>query len=155
MRDLSPLTLSDFDAAPIIIRSVSELDAPLPAVFKELADPSGWFPLMSSCTWQGRVGGVGSAREVVVRTFGTFREEMIAWDTDHCVAFTMTKSNSPLVKQMGEEFVIEKSGKGTHLTWRMVIYPSLAGRAVAPVLRVIVKRMARTAAKRLARAARS
>jgi hypothetical protein len=147
------MTLSDFDAAPFVVSSETVLDAPIEAVWVELGDPSGWFPMMSSCTWNGRVGGVGSSRDVHVRTFGTFREEMIVWDVDKCVAFTMTTTTSPLVARMGEEFAIARVGDRTRLNWRMVGHLTAPGRVLRPVLKVAVGQMAKIAAKRLARRA--
>ena len=155
MHDIAPMSLGEFDSAPFVVSSVTVLDAPLDAVFVELGDPSGWFPLMKSSTWQGRVGGVGSAREVTVRTFGTFREEMLAWDLDRRVAFTMTRTNSPLVARMGEDFAIRAVPGGTELAWRMVGHLTRPGRLIAPVLKIAVGRMAAIAGKRLARCARA
>ncbi len=155
MRPLVPLTLAEFDAAPFSVSGVYTLDAPLSAVFVELGDPSPWFPLMKSAVWHGRVGGVGSVREVVVRTFGTFEEEMIVWDVDKCVAFTMVETSSPLISRMGEEMRIERAGNGTRFTWRMVAHLTTPGRIAAPVLRRVMARMNGIAAKRLARCARA
>lgn len=155
MRDIVPMTLGELDHAPFVVSSLTVLDAPPAEVFEELGDPSGWFPLMKSSTWQGRVGGVGSAREVVVRTFGTFREEMLAWDVDRRVAFTMTRTSSPLVARMAEDFAIRRVPGGTELAWRMVGHLTRPGRLVAPVLKLAVGRMAAIASKRLARRARA
>ena len=155
MREIAPMSLAEFDAAPFVVSSVRVLDAPIEVVFVELGDPSGWFPLMKSPTWLGRVGGVGSVREVAVRTFGTFEEHMLAWDIDRRVAFTMTRTSSPLVARMGEDFAIRKVAGGTELAWRMVGHLTTPGRIVAPVLKLAVGRMAAIAAKRLARCARA
>lgn len=153
MREIQPLTLDEFDAAPFQVAASRVLKAPISAVFEELGDPSGWFPMMSSSMWVGRVGGVGSDRDVHVRTFGKFREHMIAWEPDQRVAFTMTRSNSPLVARMGEDFAIRREDGGTRLDWRMVIYPKPIARPLQPVLQLVVGRMAAIAVKRLERRA--
>jgi hypothetical protein len=137
------------------VAGVYTLDAPLSAVFAELGDPSPWFPLMKSAVWHGKVGGVGAVREVAVRTFGVFEEEMIAWDVDRRIAFTMVETSSPLISRMGEEMLVERAGNGTRFTWRMVAHLTMPGRIAAPVLRRVMARMNGLAAKRLARSARA
>lgn len=155
MREIPPLTLSEFDAAPFQVAASRVLQAPIGAVFAELGDPSGWFPMMASSMWVGRVGGVGGDRDVHVRTFGKFREHMIAWEPDRRVSFTMTQSSSPLVARMGEDFQLRADGGGTRLDWRMVIYPKTIARPLQPVLKIIVGRMAAIAVKRLERRAKA
>ena len=155
MRDIAPMSLAELDAAPFVVSTVTVLDAPLAAVFGELRDPSGWFPLMTSSAWHGRVGGVGAVRTVVVRLFGRFDEEMLAWDAERGVAFTMTRTNSPLVARMAEEYQLAAVAGGTQLAWRIVGHLTTPGRLIAPVLRVTVGRMAALASKRLARCARA
>ena len=155
MREMQRLEVAELADCPFQVSVTRVLDAPLSAVFEELGDPSGWFPLMSSSVWNGRVGGVGSSRDVHVRTFGRFREEMLVWEPDRRVAFTMTQTSSPFVARMGEDYAISAVAGGTELRWRMVGHLTLAGRAIRPVLQLAVGRMAVLAAKRLARRARS
>ena len=152
-----PLSLDELQTAPFRFTASGHLNAPSSRVFAELGDPSRWFPLMSTCSWHGRIGGVGSVREVRVRLFGTFRETMLAWDEAGSgrarVAFTMTETSSPLVARMGEDFTLTPELAGVRLDWTLAAVLTAVGKPVAPVLRQIVRRMFAAYRPRLERAA--
>ncbi|HEY5951475.1 MAG TPA: SRPBCC family protein [Kofleriaceae bacterium] len=140
MRSMTPLALDEFDAQPFRFTATAKLDADPIAVFAELGDPSLWFPLMTRSVWKtGATSGVGAEREVNVRTFGKFRERMLAWDTGERVAFTMTGSTSPLMECMGEDMRISREDIFTRLDWIVVGKPTLLGRVAAPALRAILR----------------
>jgi hypothetical protein len=144
-----PLSLDELPAAPFRFTASGHLNAPSAGVFVELADPSRWFPLMRSCLWHGRVGGVGSVREVHLRLFGTFREAMLAWEPAGSsgeggiarVAFTMTETSSPLVSRMAEDFAITPELGGVRLDWTVAAVTTALGRLAAPILRQTLRRM--------------
>ncbi|HEX7836215.1 MAG TPA: SRPBCC family protein [Kofleriaceae bacterium] len=158
-----PLSLDErrqIQATPFRFTASGHLNASAAGVFIELADPSRWFPLITSCLWHGRVGGVGSVREVHVRLFGTFRETMIAWEPagpggTARVAFTMTETTSPLVSCMAEDFAITPALGGVRLDWTLAAVTTALGRLAAPALRQTLRRMFAVYRPRLERLAAS
>lgn len=144
-----PLSLDErrqIQATPFRFTASGHLNAPAVGVFVELADPSRWFPLITSCLWHGRVGGVGSVREVHVRLFGMFRETMLAWEPEGPggtarVAFTMTETTSPLVSRMAEDFAITPELGGLRIDWTVAAVTTALGRLATPVLRQSLRRM--------------
>ena len=157
-----PLSLDEhcqLQATPFRFTASGHLNAPAAGVFAELADPSRWFPLIRSCLWHGRVGGVGSVREVHVRLFGTFRETMLAWEPARGggtarVAFTMTETSSPLVSCMAEDFVVTSELGDVRLDWTVAAVTTALGRLATPVLRRTLRRMFAVYRPRLERLAR-
>ena len=89
----------------------------------------------------GATSGVGAEREVDVRTFGKFRERMLAWDGGERVAFTMVSTTSPLVDAMGEDWLVTRDDIYTRLDWLVVATPSRIGRPITPALRAILRVM--------------
>lgn len=144
-----PLSLDErrqIQGTPFRFTASGHLNASAAGVFVELADPSRWFPLIRSCLWHGRVGGVGSVREVHVRLFGTFRETMLAWEPagpggTARVVFTMTETTSPLVSGMAEDFAITPALGGIRLDWTVAAVTTALGGMATPVLRQTLRRM--------------
>jgi hypothetical protein len=142
MRSMPPIELVDFDAQPFRMSTSAKLGASPDAVFAELGNPSLWWPLMRGSVWKtGATSGVGAEREVEVRTFGRFRERMLAWDPGHRVAFTMTATTSPLVAQMAEDWILTRDGDGSRLDWTVVARPTTIGRPITPALKAIMRAM--------------
>ena len=156
MRSMTPLSLDDFAQQPFHFTATAKLDADPLAVFAELSDMSLWFPLMRRSVWKtGATSGVGAEREVDVRTFGKFRERMLAWDKGERVAFTMIGTTSPLVDAMAEDWILSRDDIYTRLDWIVVAKPSRIGRAVTPALRAILRMMFMRAAGNLQKRAGS
>jgi hypothetical protein len=156
MRSMTPLSLDDFAHQPFHFTATAKLDADPLAVFAELSDMSLWFPLMRRSVWKtGATSGVGAEREVDVRTFGKFRERMLAWDKGERVAFTMIGTTSPLVDAMAEDWVVTRDDIYTRIDWIVVAKPSRIGRAITPALRAILRMMFMRAAGNLQKRAGS
>ncbi len=142
MRSMTPLALEEFGEQPFQFTATAKLDADPLSVFAELSDPSLWFPLMRRSVWKtAATSGIGAEREVDVRTFGTFRERMLAWDPGERVAFTMTATTSPLVARMGEDWRLSREDIYTRFDWVVVAQPTRIGRVAAPALRAILRVM--------------
>lgn len=140
MRSMTPLALDEFGEQPFQFTATAKLDADPLAVFAELGDPSLWFPLMRRSVWKtAATSGVGAEREVDVRTFGRFRERMLAWDVGERVAFTMVGTTSPLVDRMGEVWQLSREDIHTRLDWVMAAQPTRLGRLATPALRAILR----------------
>ena len=140
MRSMTPLALVDFDEQPFRFTATAKLDADPLAVFAELGDMSLWFPLMRRSVWKtGATSGIDAEREVSVRTFGTFRERMLAWDTGSRIAFTMIGTTSPLVERMAEDWRVSREDIYTRLDWIVVAKPTLVGRIATPALKAALR----------------
>jgi hypothetical protein len=151
MRDLTPISLSDFERTPY--RYSTMIRATPAAVFAELGDPSLWFALLYHSVWKtGATSGIGAERLVSMRGFGQFHERMLAWDAPKRVAFTMIGTTSRLVDQFGEDLRIEPLADGVRFEWRVCATPSTLGRAVplGAIFRGLFARSARNLAKRSA-----
>ncbi|HTL37478.1 MAG TPA: SRPBCC family protein [Kofleriaceae bacterium] len=153
MRKLDPLALDDFETQPFRLTATAQLDADPISVFAELRDPSLWFPLLYKSIWKtGATSGVGAEREVRLRTFGTFRERMLAWDEGERVAFTMVGTTSPLIDRMAEDWQVSRPGGAsiyTQLTFSVYATPSMIGRAATPALKIILRTLFNRAATNL------
>ena len=150
MRSMTPLALDDFEQQPFRFTATAKLDADPLAVFAELSDMSLWFPLMRRSVWKtAATSGVGAEREVEVRTFGKFRERMLAWDKGERIAFTMIGTTSPLVDAMAEDWRVSREDIYTRLDWTVVARPSRIGRTITPALRAILRLMFMRAAGNL------
>ncbi|HUS27854.1 MAG TPA: SRPBCC family protein [Kofleriaceae bacterium] len=150
MRKLDPLALDDFETQPFRLVVTAQLDADPLSVFAELRDPSLFFPLLYKSVWKtGATSGVGAEREVRVRTFGTFRERMLAWDEGERVAFAMVETTSPLIDRMAEDWQLSRDGIYTRLTWSVFATPSRIGRFATPALKVILRTLFMRAATNL------
>jgi hypothetical protein len=140
MRSMTPIALDEFDAQPFRFTATAKLDADPLAVFAELGDMSLWFPLMRRSVWKtAATSGIDAEREVSVRTFGTFRERMLAWDVGARVAFTMIGTTSPLVDRMGEDWRVSREDIYTRFDWIVVAKPTLLGRAATPALKAVLR----------------
>jgi hypothetical protein len=140
MRSMTPLALDDYSEQPFRFTATAKLDADPIAVFAELGDMSLWFPLMRRSVWKtAATSGVGAEREVDVRTFGKFRERMLAWDPGERIAFTMIGTTSPLVERMAEDWRVSRDDIYTRLDWTVVAKPTLLGRVATPALRAALR----------------
>jgi hypothetical protein len=156
MRSMAPLTLAEFYEQPFRFTATAKLDADPLAVFAELGDMSLWFPLMRRSVWKtGATSGVGAEREVEVTGLGRFRERMLAWEPGRRVAFTMTRTTSPLVLRMGEDWLLTREDIYTRLDWVVVARPTLLGRASTPALRASLRAIFMRAAGNLQKRAGS
>src|SRR4051812_17286350 len=150
MRTLAPLALEDLPSQPFRLTLTAKLDADPLSVFAELRDPSLWFPLLYKSVWKtGATSGVDAEREVSLRTFGVFRERMLAWDEGDRVCFTMVQTTSPLIDRMAEDWTIDRDGIYSQLTFTMYATPSRVGRFVTPALKVIMRTLFMRAATNL------
>ena len=142
MRTLEPMALAELDDAPFRFTATARLDADPLAVFAELADPSHWFPLGRRVTWYtAATSGVGAIRDFDVHLFGTFREEMIAWEPGQRLAYTMIATTSPLVSRMAEHWRLTREDLATRLEWTIAATPSTLARPLAPALRGLLRAM--------------
>ena len=142
VRALEPMTLDELDDAPFRFAATAHVDATPVAVFAELADPSQWFPLGRRLTWHtAATSGVGAIRDFDVHLFGTFREEMLAWEPGVQLAYTMIGTTSPLVARMAERWNLTAAGGGTSVEWTIGARPNLLARPLAPAMRGLLRAM--------------
>ena len=133
---------------------VAEADvaATRPAVFAAFADPRSWprwFPgVQEACYATPPPHGVGTIREAHVR--GTrWVEEMIAWDQDARLAWTVLRASVPLARAQVESFELTDAGAGTRVRWTLALDPRLVARLGAPFTARTISRLLRRAADNL------
>ncbi|HEY1816434.1 MAG TPA: SRPBCC family protein [Kofleriaceae bacterium] len=155
MRELAPMTLDDFDRAPVRFTGEATLAATPEAVFDELGDPSLWLPLMRRSVWRtGATSGVGAERDVELALFGGFRERMLVWDRGVRCAFTMVGTTSPLIARMAEDWRLASTDRGTHVTYTVAAELRPLARAAAPALRLATRGLFATGLRGLAKRTR-
>src|SRR5688572_4769678 len=132
MRAMEPMTLAEIESAPFLVKKSARFAASPETLFAYLADPATWpqwFPSMYRAAWvSSKTSGVGAEREVALRVFGNYREQMIAWEPGERFSFTMTASTSPLVRRMGEDWRLTRDGSGVRLDWTVGGVPSTLGK---------------------------
>lgn len=104
-----------------------------------------WFQDFKATRWTGaEPHGVGTTREVELKLL-TVKERFVAWERGVRLAFSVDAITLPIVKRLMEDLQFEAVGeKGTRLVWTVHYEPTLAMRAVHPVVKLIFGRMFRT-----------
>jgi uncharacterized protein YndB with AHSA1/START domain len=136
--------------APVVHVAEAVVAAPRAAVFAALADAAGWpawFPNVRTAAWTSRPPhGVGTTREATVGG-SRWVEQMIAWDVDRRLAWTVTRATLPLAKALVESYEVDDAPGGTRLRWTFALEPRLLARLGAPFAgRTITRLLDRVAA---------
>ncbi|HZP43752.1 MAG TPA: SRPBCC family protein [Candidatus Binatia bacterium] len=121
--------------APAVHVTEGRVAAPRPAVFAAFADAGGWkawFPRLRDARYTSRPPyGVGTTR--VADVGGTrWQEEMIAWDPDARLAWTVTGASVPFATALVESWDLADAGEGTRVRWTFALEPRLLARLGAP-----------------------
>jgi uncharacterized protein YndB with AHSA1/START domain len=156
-----PVALGFTERSPFHIENVRVIDASPAHLFEILANGDimrDWFPDVVSARWYGTPGGLGSEREVILKTLKV-KERFIAWDEGKRLTFHAYAITLPIVTALVEDFTLEPITEGgkvrTRFTWRAHYAPTLAARLVHPVIRFVFGKMFANAADGLARYARA
>lgn len=123
------------------------IEAPPARVFEIFAKGEAqetWFQDFKANRWTSpEPHAVGSTREVELKLL-TVKERFVAWDPGVRLTFSVDAITLPLVKRLMEDLQFEAVGeKGTRLVWTVHYEPTLAMRAVHPVVKMIFTRMFR------------
>ena len=131
-------TGDDFlDAAPF--RYVNTLETPVapgPVWAALTADDTlvSWSALVTGLRWTtSRPFGVGTTREVTILRLVTARERYYRWDQGHRKTFTAIQVSVPGLRRLAEDYVVERTPRGSRLTWTLAFEPSPA---LNPLLRL-------------------
>ena len=151
-----PQGLSFFRDAPLRLEERVRLRTTRARAFEVLADAGSWprwFPLMHRARWLTDAhAGEGAEREVSIHGLGTFRERFLAWEPGARFAVNIYEASSPLAKAVSEDYVLVDDGPDhVFLEWTFAARPSLVGRALEPVLRLMMRDIFRRAGRRLQR----
>lgn len=154
MRELEPVDLEWIGRAPQQIKVTARFSVAPDRVFAAFADAASWpswFPMMTSAVSDGgAAGGLGGVREVALRGLGRFRERFIAWEPGR-FAFTVIATSSPILRRLGEDYRLTADGTGTRFDWTMGAELRGVGTVVAPMLRLIMRRVVARAGRNLER----
>ncbi len=138
--------------APAVHVAEADVIAPRPEVFAAFANPRSWprwFPGVRAAGYATPPPhGIGTIREAHVR--GTrWVEEMIAWDEDAYLAWTVLRASVPLARAQVETFALMDAGKGTRVRWTLALDPRLVARLGSPFTGRTIARLLQRAAENL------
>lgn len=125
---LEPLDESFFDTAPYVYRLPVELDVPPERVWESLTSEralADWGLGLHRLEWTSpRPFGVGTTREVVLpgRAMAV-RERFFRWDEGHRKSFYAAEADRPLLKRLGEDYLVEATATGSRFTWTIAMEP--------------------------------
>jgi uncharacterized protein YndB with AHSA1/START domain len=122
-------------------------------VFAVLADGAGWSrwagPMVLRSWWEREgtpaPGGVGAIRRLGLERVGS-REEIVAYDPPHHLAYTVLKGLP--VRDYRADVRIEPDGAGSRIVWGGTFTPKVPG--TAPALRLFLRTTIGSFARRLA-----
>jgi hypothetical protein len=90
-----------------------------------------------------RPSGVGTKRQA--KLFGVLlrvQEEYFIWEEGRRMAFFVTEARPPAYRRSAEDYAVEPIGADrSRFTWTLAFDLTLLGKAQAPVMPLIVKRM--------------
>ncbi|MFI9006754.1 SRPBCC family protein [Actinosynnema sp. NPDC053489] len=128
MPRLEPFDLDFFDSAPQRHSYVLDLPVSPERVWRGLAasNPLWWCRLLSSVEYSSpRPFGVGTTRTAAVLGVLRLREVFIRWDEGRRQSFAVDRANLPLYRRFGEDYLVERSGGGSRLTWTFAYEPAV------------------------------
>jgi hypothetical protein len=158
VRTLELVDQSFFVDAPVTVTTHTFVAAARSAVFAAISgDPAGWGDWFPGFNHDGRWDtpaphGIGSVR--LVNAFHTsYRETILAWDTNERWAFRVDETSSPMFAAFAEDYRVADAGPGTLLSWTVAFRPAGVMRLAAPVAPTMFGIMARRVAKGLGKVA--
>jgi uncharacterized protein YndB with AHSA1/START domain len=106
--------------APIRVEQTVLIAASPQHVWSFIADHEGWprwFTALTSVEVTAGAAGVGGGRRVKV-SGRTLDEEFTAWDEGAHFAFTIVRSDIPVIASMAESVRVSAEGDGTRVVYR-------------------------------------
>ncbi|WP_197289462.1 SRPBCC family protein [Saccharothrix sp. NRRL B-16348] len=125
---LEPFDVDFFDSAPQRRSYVLDLPVSPERVWRGLAasNPLWWCRLLSSVEYTSpRPFGVGTTRTAAVLGVLRLREVFIRWEEGRRQSFLVDRANLPVYRRFGEDYLVERSGEGSRLTWTFAYEPGL------------------------------
>jgi uncharacterized protein YndB with AHSA1/START domain len=127
--ELSSCDETYFDTAPFVYRYPVELDVPPERVWESLTSDrsmADWGLGIRSLRWTSpRPFGVGTTREIVlVGKVLAVRELFFRWDEGSRKSFYATDINMPVVARFAEDYLVEKTARGSRFTWTIAFEPT-------------------------------
>jgi carbon monoxide dehydrogenase subunit G len=128
MKPCERVGLDFIDDAPY--RFVSTVDLPItPEQLWEVLDDAEswphWATVITNVTWTSpQPHGVGTTRLVTMRGGIIGDEEYLVWKPYSHMAFRFNEASSASIKGFAEDYRIEATADGCHLTWVMAMKPN-------------------------------
>ena len=145
---MATVTLSQSRAVPVPIEEAFDrlLIHPLPEIFRRrmLAIP----PIKEVRGQAGEWGTVGQSRTIATTDGGSMLETLTSNERPHSFGYTISDVRGPmkpLVASIDGLWSFEPAGTGTRITWRWILTPTAAGRAVMPAFGAMWRGYARQA----------
>ncbi|MBX7434043.1 SRPBCC family protein [Mycobacterium sp. Y57] len=116
------------DRAPYRFVSTVDLAITPEQLFDVLADETSWprwASVITEVTWTSpEPRGVGTTRTVDMRGGITGDEEFLAWEPFTRMAFRFNESTTNSISAFAEDYRVEPTATGCHLTWIMALEPN-------------------------------
>jgi hypothetical protein len=128
MADFQQVTISDIDAAPVVVRLDRPIRAPRQTVWDLLAlDPARWGDFCPGFDHSGHwtkqtPEGVGSVRRIKAGGL-TFDEEVVVHEVGTRWGFRVVSGPLPLAKALVEDYLLEDAPGGCILHWSVGAWP--------------------------------
>jgi carbon monoxide dehydrogenase subunit G len=128
MKPCERVGLTFIDDAPY--RFVSTVDLPVtPEQAWEVLDDADswphWASVITKVTWTSpQPHGVGTTRTVTMRGGIVGDEEFLAWEPHAHMAFRFNEASTGSIRAFAEDYRIEATAGGCHLTWVMAMAPN-------------------------------
>jgi hypothetical protein len=128
--------LGFLDRAPLVHVAEAEVAASRRAVFSGLREAEGWkhwFPRVRAMSYTSPPPhGVGTIREIDISRM-RWVEEIIAWDDDTRLAWTILRGPVPWwAAAQVESFELVDAGQNTRVQWTFALEPRLLARLSSP-----------------------
>lgn len=156
---LDPVDETFFATAPHVYRYPLELDVPPERVWASLTSDGSladWGMGVKLRWTSPRPFGVGTTREVVLPLgVMTVRERFFLWEEGTRYAFYVESANRTIVTKFAEDYLVEKTERGSRFTWTIAIEPAPRYRALVaaggPINRISFGQTARSGKKYFAK----
>ncbi|ONI85490.1 hypothetical protein ALI22I_27195 [Saccharothrix sp. ALI-22-I] len=128
MPRLEPFDVDFFDSAPQRRSYVLDLPVSAERVWRGLtaSNPLWWCRLLSSVDWTSpRPFGVGTTRTATVLGVLRLYDRFFRWEEGRRQSFLVERSNLPVYRRFGEDYLVERAADGCRLTWTFAYEPAL------------------------------
>lgn len=113
-----------------------------------------WSPVITRVEWTSpRPFGSGATRVVTLGGAVRLHERFYRWDVDERMTFTVDAASIPGLRRFGEDIALEKTTRGTRLTWTFALEGDIGLRPLLwlldPANRLVTSGIARGISRRV------
>ncbi|MEM8593386.1 MAG: SRPBCC family protein [Pseudomonadota bacterium] len=144
MHPYQPVTLDDFDSAPIRFSNTIELDVSADQLFDVFEDENSWpqwVTGMDSAPWTSDgERAAGSTRTVSMGNGRFLADELFfVWERPHAMAFHFESASSGVMASFAERYqVTPVDDERCTLTWTVIQVPQGIGKVTLPLMKPVI-----------------